>query len=283
MVDEKVLDSGLLIRFDINKGRFKNVLYFHNVKITTILKHYPHLVLILLVACVSQSADEPPKKIQTGSEQMNQYLPLLDGKNVAVVVNHTSMVGSSHLVDSLRKRGIKIQKVFGPEHGFRGQASDGEAVENEISDDFDIISLYGNNYKPTAEDLEAVDIVVFDIQDVGTRFYTYTSTMHYVMEACAENDVPVIILDRPNPNGHYIDGPILDPDFQSFVGMHPIPVVHGLTVGELAKMINSEGWLANQIQCDLTVIPVSNYTHSDQWSLSIPPSPNLPTDIAIGW
>ena len=221
--------------------------------------------------------------VRVGADQLDIFLPLLRNKNVALVVNHTSLVGNTHLADTLKSFGISIKKVFAPEHGFRGAAADGE----KINDSFDqktglpIVSLYGANRKPTPEQLADVDIVIFDIQDVGTRFYTYISTMHYVMEACAEQDKKLIILDRPNPNGSYIDGPIRVPELKSFVGMHPIPIVHGLTVGELARMINGEGWLENGLTCDVEIISVKNWKHDDFYSLPVKPSPNLPNDQAV--
>jgi uncharacterized protein YbbC (DUF1343 family) len=186
-------------------------------------------------------------------------------------------------VDSLLKSKVKVTKVFSPEHGFRGKADAGEKISNEKDSKtgLPIISLYGNHRKPTSQDLENIDQMVFDIQDVGVRFYTYISTLHYVMEACAENDIPLLILDRPNPNGHYIDGPILDKKFKSFVGMHPVPIVHGMTIGEYAKMINGEKWLKNGLQCELKVIKVKNYSKEKPYSLPIKPSPNLPNDRAI--
>lgn len=188
-----------------------------------------------------------------------------------------------HLVDSLLSLNIKIQKVFAPEHGFRGKADAGEVVKDgmDTQTNLPIISLYGKNKKPSKEQLKGIDVVVFDIQDVGARFYTYISTLHYVMEACAEAKIPVIVLDRPNPNGHYIDGPVLELKHKSFVGMHPVPVVYGMTIGEYAQMINGEQWLANGIQAKLTVIPLKHYTHQSTYSLPIKPSPNLPNDQAI--
>ncbi len=218
-------------------------------------------------------------RIQTGAEQIDAYLPGIMGKKTGFVVNHTSRIGEVHLVDTLISLGVSIPKIFAPEHGFRGEADAGEKIEDQKDPKTGIplISLYGSNKKPTKAQLNGLDVVVFDIQDVGARFYTYISTMHYVMEACAENDIPVIILDRPNPNGHYVAGPVLDPAFRSFVGMHPIPVVHGMTVGELAQMINGEGWLKNEIQCSLKVIPCKNYSRDSQYELPIPPSPNLRT------
>jgi uncharacterized protein YbbC (DUF1343 family) len=223
------------------------------------------------------------EKIQVGAEQLSLYVPELKNKNVALVVNHTSVVGRTHLVDTLRSLGIVIRKAFAPEHGFRGAAPDGAKI-NDGTDEktgLPIISLYGANRKPTPEQLADVDVVIFDIQDVGARFYTYISTMHYVMEACAEQGKKLIVLDRPNPNA-YVDGPVLkDTTLRSFVGMHPIPTVHGNTVGELARMINGEGWLKNKVKCDLEIIAVKNWTHDDDYSLAIRPSPNLPNDQSI--
>lgn len=232
--------------------------------------------------------------IRVGANQTEAYLKLLEGKRVGVVANQTSVIfkgfseagkwsGYTHLVDSLLVLGVDIKKVFAPEHGFRGKADAGELVKDGIDTktQLPIISLYGKHKKPSKEQLGDLDIVVFDIQDVGARFYTYISSLHYVMEACAEQGVPVLVLDRPNPNGHYVDGPILEKAHQSFVGMHPVPVVHGMTIGEYAKMINGEKWLANGVQCDLTVVPVKNYAHNLSYSLPIKPSPNLPNDRAI--
>ncbi len=217
-------------------------------------------------------------QIITGAERIATYFPLLEGKKVALIVNQTSIVGQSHLIDTLLKLGANIQVVFAPEHGFRGEADAGE----HIKDDKDpktglkVLSLYGKKKKPTQEDLNGVEIVVFDIQDVGVRFYTYISTLHYIMESCAENKIPLIVLDRPNPNANYIDGPILDPKFKSFVGMHPVPIVYGMTIGEYAQMINGEGWLENKTKCELTVIPCKNYDHNTFYELPVRPSPNLP-------
>jgi uncharacterized protein YbbC (DUF1343 family) len=221
--------------------------------------------------------------LKVGAEQFDLYLPMLKGKSVGLVVNHTAMVENSHLADTLRARGINIKKVFAPEHGFRGSAADGETVKDGIDTKtgLPIVSLYGANKKPKPEQIADLDILIFDIQDVGVRFYTFISTLHYVMEAAAENGKKVIVLDRPNPNGSYIDGPILDSAVTSFVGMHPIPIVHGLTVGELAMMINGEGWLDNGVKCDLEVIKLKGWTHNDSYSPPLRPSPNLPNDQAI--
>lgn len=224
--------------------------------------------------------------ILTGGEQAELYLPLLEGKKVGFVGNQTSIMPQSdnkHVVDFLLEKGIQVKKVFVPEHGFRGTADAGEKVDNSVDQKtgLPIVSLYGNNKKPTAAQIADLDVVIFDLQDVGTRFFTYISTMHYVMEACAEQGKKVIVFDRPNPNGGYIDGPMLKPGFESFVGMHNIPIVHGLTVGELAQMINGEKWLKGGVTVDLEVIPAANWTHQMAYSLPVKPSPNLPTDLAI--
>lgn len=222
------------------------------------------------------------QKIVNGAEQMETLLPLLNNKRVALVVNQTSMTGNTHLLDTLLASNINIKKVFAPEHGFRGNADAGETVKNgkDISTGIPIQSLYGKNKKPTPQQMQDIDVVVFDIQDVGARFYTYISTMHYVMEACAENHKELIITDRPNPCD-YTDGPVRIKELKSFVSMHPIPVLHGCTVGELAQMINGEGWLAGKRKCKLTVIPVKGWKHGDSYSLPVKPSPNLPNDQAI--
>lgn len=222
------------------------------------------------------------QKIISGAEQTERLLPLLKGKRVALVVNQTSMAGKTHLLDTLVASGIQIKKVFAPEHGFRGDADAGEAIKNgkDVRTGVSILSLYGKNKKPTAEQLRDVDIVLFDIQDVGARFYTYISTMHYVMEACAENGKQLLVTDRPNPCD-YVDGPVRQRNQKSFVGMHAIPVLHGCTVGELAQMINGEGWLANGAKCSLTIIPVEGWKHGQPYSLTVKPSPNLPNDQAI--
>lgn len=226
--------------------------------------------------------------IKTGAENTGLYLDLLKGKNVAVVGNQTSIIASknnkiTHLIDSLLSLKINVKKVFAPEHGFRGEADAAEIVKNGVDTKtgLPIISLYGKNKKPTADQLKNIDVVVFDIQDVGARFYTYISTLHYVMEACAEAGIPVLIFDRPNPNAHYIDGPVLEIEHKSFVGMHKVPVVYGMTIGEYGKMINGEKWLEKGLQCDLTIIPLKNYTHNSEYSLTVRPSPNLPNDTSI--
>jgi uncharacterized protein YbbC (DUF1343 family) len=223
------------------------------------------------------------KDIQTGAAQINKYLPLLAGKRVAIIANPTSLINKTHLVDTLLSLKINIKKIFSPEHGFRGIADAGETVhsDKDKKTGLPIISLYGKHMKPTKEDLADVDVLVYDIQDVGVRFYTYISTMSNCMDAAAENKKTFIVLDRPNPNGYYIDGPMLDLTFKSFLGMHPVPLVYGMTCGEYAKMVNGEGWLTNKLTCDLKVIPVINYTHFDMYQLPVKPSPNLPNMKAV--
>lgn len=222
-------------------------------------------------------------KIEVAAAQIAKYLPLLKDRKVGIVANHTSMINNTHLVDSLVALKVNVVKVFSPEHGFRGKADAGEKVNSDFdaTTGLPIISLYGKNKKPTPKQIADLDVLIFDIQDVGARFYTYISTMHYIMEAAAENNKKVIILDRPNPNGHYVDGPILEKEFSSFIGMHQVPIVHGMTVGEYAQMINGEGWLANGKKCDLTVIKTVNYTHKSLYQLPIKPSPNLPNMASV--
>ena len=240
-----------------------------------------------------QNSEKEDVSIKTGAERTDLYVELLKGKKVAVVGNQTSIIEKRgknkekrdfiHVVDSLISLGINVQKVFAPEHGFRGEADAAELVKDgkDTKTGLPIISLYGKNKKPTATQLENIEVVIFDIQDVGVRFYTYISTMHFVMEACAALNIPVIIFDRPNPNAHYIDGPVLEMEHTSFVGKHPVPVVYGMTIGEYGQMINGEKWLKNGIKCDLTVIPLENYTHTSDVHLAVRPSPNLPNDKSI--
>jgi uncharacterized protein YbbC (DUF1343 family) len=262
------------------------------------MKHFALPLIVLFcfqyAFCQSQTKPSPASKpaydkplIRMGAERMDLYVPQLKGKKIGIVTNHTALVGTYgkevHLVDTLLKQDVSIQKIFVPEHGFRGKADAGEKVDNSVDSKtrIPLVSLYGDNKKPSVTDLKDLDIILFDIQDVGARFYTYISTMHYVMEACAENNIPLVILDRPNPNGFYVDGPVLKPEFKSFVGMHPIPIVHGLTIGELAKMINGEKWLEGGKECRLTVIPCENYHHNETYKLIEKPSPNLPNMNAI--
>lgn len=270
------------------------------------------LIFTLFLFIITLGCDKSNKKEDTafiddsndivvGANQTHLYIDLIKGKNVAVVANNTSVIfkkdqanSHKHLVDSLISLGIKITRVFSPEHGFRGDADAGESLQDsiDVKTGLPIISLYGKNEdpkqkqiynyrKPVPKHLQNVDVVVFDIQDVGVRFYTYISTLHNVMEACAENGIPLIVLDRPNPNGYYIDGPVLEEQSKSYAGLGPIPIVYGMTIGEYAKMTNGEKWLENGIQCDLNVIPLKNYTHSSTYSLPIRPSPNLPNDKSI--
>ncbi|MBL0286703.1 MAG: DUF1343 domain-containing protein [Bacteroidetes bacterium] len=218
-----------------------------------------------------------------GAQNLKSYIGLLKDKKIALVVNQTSTIGNTHLVDSLVKLKVNIVKIFGPEHGFRGTADAGEHIENgkDPKTGIPVISLYGDNKKPTPSQLADIDLVIFDIQDVGARFYTYISTLHYLMEACGENNKKVLILDRPNPNGHYVDGPVLQNGFESFVGMDKIPVVHGMTIAEYALMLNGEKWLKNGVQCELEIVKCQNYTHQTPYSPPIPPSPNLKDLSAI--
>lgn len=213
-----------------------------------------------------------------GASRTELYLPLLQNKNVGVVGNQTSIVNGTHLVDTLLSLNVNVVKIFSPEHGFRGTADEGAHISSGIDEKtgLPIVSLYGKNKRPTAEQLQGIDILLFDLQDVGVRFYTYISTMTYVMEAAAENNVPVVVLDRPNPNGFYVDGPVLEPENSSFVGMHQVPVVYGLTIGEYAKMVNGERWLKDSVQCNLTIIPMGNYNRNAIYKLPVKPSPNLP-------
>ena len=238
----------------------------------------------------SEITENKSQDIIVGANRTAAYLPLLQGKKVGIVANQSTVIFSeegqqqyTHLVDSLKALNVNLIKVFAPEHGFRGTADAGETITDgkDSKTGLPIISLYGDNKKPTPEQLKGIDVLLFDLQDVGARFYTYISTLHYVMEAAAENAIPLIILDRPNPNGHYVDGPVLDPAHSSFVGMHPVPVVHGLTIGEYGRMINGENWLKNKIQTDLNVIGMENYDHSKRYKLPVKPSPNLPNEQAV--
>ncbi len=251
----------------------------------------PEIENSISAAYIAQDTSKTAKNIIVGANLTSLYIPILKNKNVAIVGNQTSVIFKDsvtnqnyiHLVDTLLSRDIKIKKVFAPEHGFRGKADAGELVSDgkDTKTGLPVISLYGKNKKPSKASLSNVDIVVFDIQDVGVRFYTYISTLHLVMQSCAENKIPILILDRPNPNAHYIDGPTLDPKHSSFLGMHPIPLVHGMTIGEYARMINGEGWLEKGLKCDLSVIEIKDYNHKASYHLPIRPSPNLPNDVAI--
>ncbi len=265
------------------------------------MKAFRYFFKILLIFCVltettaahashagpvKPNAAEKNGKIITGADQTDLYIGYLKGKNIGMVINQTSVIGKNLTlsVDSLLKLGIAVKKVFGPEHGFRGNASNGAEVSNAIDakTGLPVVSLYGNkHYKPTPSDLQGLDLIIFDIQDVGARFYTYLSTLHYVMEACAENNIELMILDRPNPNGFCVDGPVLDTVNRSFIGLNPIPIAHGLTIAEYAQMLNGEGWLKNHVQCKLKIIKVANYAHSDTYVLPVNPSPNLNTEQSI--
>lgn len=237
----------------------------------------------------SKAIETPSQKIKnlaikTGAENYETYLPLFENKKIGIVTNPTGIVeNKKHLVDFLIEKKVDLQKIYAPEHGFRGTADAGEIIKDgkDIKTNLPIISLYGNNKKPKSEQLEGIDIMLFDIQDVGARFYTYISTLHYVMEACAENNIELLVFDRPNPNGSIVDGPVLEMEQKSFVGMHSIPVLHGMTIGEYAKMINGEKWLANGIQCKLKVVPCAYYNREMNYNLPVKPSPNLPNDQSI--
>jgi uncharacterized protein YbbC (DUF1343 family) len=244
----------------------KNILYFSISFAITFL-------LMLKTGC------QTDKRIIPGAERTGSYFPVISGRKVAVAANQTSMIGAVHLVDSLIASGIDVVRIFSPEHGFRGNEDDGVLVGDGTDPEtgIQIRSLYQENKKPGKTDLEDIDFVIFDIQDVGTRFYTFISTLHYIMEACAENNKGLIVLDRPNPNGFYIDGPVLEPEYKSFVGMHEVPLVYGMTIGEYAMMINGEGWLGGGLKCNLTVIACENYDHLSKYDLPVKPSPNLPT------
>jgi uncharacterized protein YbbC (DUF1343 family) len=248
-------------------------------------------LLFFNISCAEKRVNDAPahhesfadNPVKVGAERMELYLPSLVGKKVAVCGNQTSKVGHVHLVDTLLASGVEIVKIFCPEHGFRGEAEAGATISSSVDQKtgIPIISLYGNSKKPATAQMSGIDILLFDIQDVGCRFYTYISTLHYVMESTAENGVQLYILDRPNPNGYFMDGPVLNLKYQSFVGMHPVPVVHGMTIAEYAQMINGEKWLKNGVQCKLQIIPIENWNHTLRYPLPCPPSPNLPTEEAV--
>ena len=248
-------------------------------------------LVVMIISCLSllgcketpQQVSENTLPLQVGAANYDAYIPALKGKRVGLVVNQTSEINGQHLVDLLLDRGVKVSKIFAPEHGFRGDHDAGAHVKSTVDakTGIDVVSIYGSNKKPTPEVLADLDVIIFDIQDVGVRFYTYISSMHYMMEAAAENDKSFIVLDRPNPNIAYVDGPILDPQFRSFVGMHEIPVLHGMTVAELAQMIKGEGWINNADKLNLTVVPVVNYERTMSYELPVKPSPNLPNAQSI--
>ena len=247
------------------------------------MKRFKYLLFALTISVSSAYCLGSRKDPIPGAYQIELYKQLIEGKTVAVVANQTSMIGKTHLVDNLLSIGIDIRVIFAPEHGFRNMADAGERIENskDTETGISLISLYGTHLKPTTEDLAGIDIIIFDIQDVGARFYTYISTLHYILESCAENHVKCLVLDRPNPNGFYFDGNVLDTAYSSFVGMDPVPIVHGMTVGEYAQMINEEGWLKSGVKCDLTVIKCKNYTHKTLYELPVKPSPNLPNQTSV--
>ena len=255
------------------------------------MNRYRSLMAILAILHVNsckpiahnqQSLQSTPNLL-TGADQTEKYLPLLIGKRIGILANPTTVIGQTHLVDSLQKLGIQIVKVFGPEHGFRGNASAGAKVSDEIDPvtGIPVISLYGSKSKPSKEDLPDIDLMIYDLQDVGCRFYTNINALARLMEACAENNKELLILDRPNPNGYFIDGPVLDMKLKSGIGMFPIPISHGLTIGEFAQMVNGEGWLANKEKCKITIISVANYSHVMPYTLPVKPSPNLNTQQSI--
>lgn len=258
------------------------------------------LWVILTTNCADPVSKETTKstesvpvqaEIVVGANRMEEYLPFLEAKRVGIVANQTTIVLNAnstrsrftHLVDTLLARDVELRKVFAPEHGFRGTADAGEKVKDGIDQKtgLPIISLYGKNRKPTREQLSDLDIVLFDIQDVGVRFYTYIATLQYVMESCAESGIPIIVLDRPNPNGHYVDGPTMELEYSGFLGLNAIPLVYGMTIGEYARMINEEGWLEEDVKADLSIIPLQNYTHDRKYTLPVRPSPNLPNAQAV--
>ena len=251
------------------------------------IKNTVLLFVLTFLSCRNHSNSQTQTSIVVGAQQTENYLPILKNKTIGIVANQTSVIfkkeGYTHLVDSLLSLNINIKKVFAPEHGFRGTADAGEYIKDGVDagSGVPIVSLYGANKKPDAQTLKDLDLIIFDIQDVGARFYTFLSTLHFMMETCAELGITILVLDRPNPNGHYVDGPVLDTTYSSFVGMHPVPIVHGMTVGEYAKMINGEGWLKSEKPCQLVVVPVQNYTHQTAYELPIKPSPNLPNATAI--
>ena len=243
----------------------------------------PFLLVGLIITVALAGTPIKDKPIKTGADQTDKYLSYLKGKRVALLANPTTIVGDKHFVDSMLKQGVNIVKVFGPEHGFRGNASAGIKVADEVdpTSGVKVVSLYGSKRKPSKEDMADVDLMIFDIQDVGCRFYTYINVLSHIMEACAENGKELLILDRPNPNGYLVDGPILDMKFKSGIGMFPIPIAHGMTIAEFAQMINGEGWLPNKMQAKLKIIKVANYAHDMDYTLPVKPSPNLNTQQSI--
>ena len=256
--------------------------------ISTHFRRKMMLFFFLFIATLTVSAQVKHRflyhsDIKTGAERFELYMGLIRDKNIGILANHTSVIRQTHLVDSLHRMKLRILKIFSPEHGFRGKLEAGEEYSDmtDPATGIPVISLYGKKQKPTAHDLEGIQVMLIDLQDVGVRFYTYVSSMQYMMEACAREGIQVIVLDRPNPNGYFIDGPVLDQKEKSFVGMNPVPLVHGMTLGEMAEMINGEGWLPKEVKCNLRVIPVFNYGHTDFYHLPLPPSPNLPNMASV--
>ncbi|MCB8994985.1 MAG: DUF1343 domain-containing protein [Bacteroidales bacterium] len=246
---------------------------------------YRSIFLILIFVSLTNCSGgmNAENKLLCGADQTELYLPLLKNKRVGILANPTSRISDKYLVDTLLSLGVNLKKIFAAEHGFRGNVADGIVIDDQTDNrtGLPIVSLYGKNKKPSPEQLADIDIIIFDVQDVGLRFYTFISTLHLLMEACAENGKELLVLDRPNPNGNFIDGPVLDRKFESFIGMDPIPVVHGMTIAEVARMINGEGWLKNGVSCKLYWVPCKNYLHTDSYSPPVPPSPNLPNLQAI--
>ncbi len=247
------------------------------------MKSYLRLVLLTTLPLLIFTINISGKTPVPGASRIELYREIIEGKAVAIVANQTSMTGQTHLVDNLLNIGTDVREIFAPEHGFRDLADAGEKISDakDPVTGIKLTSLYGTHFKPTASDLDGIEVVIFDIQDVGARFYTYISTLHYVMEACAENKIKLLVLDRPNPNGFYFDGNILDTAYSSFVGLHPVPIVHGMTIGEYAGMVNGEGWLKGGLKCDLSVIKCNNYDHMTYYELPVKPSPNLPNQNSV--
>ncbi|MBT4410557.1 MAG: DUF1343 domain-containing protein, partial [Bacteroidetes bacterium] len=241
------------------------------------------VLTVAVPAVLSQSISLKRQKVICGADQTDKYFERLKSAKIGLVANKSSMIGDVHLLDKMLKEGVHVVSIFCPEHGFRGEGEAGERIDDHLDPvtGIPVISIYGSKKKPDPDDLSGIDILVFDMQDVGARFYTYISTLHYVMEAAGELRIPLIILDRPNPNGFYVDGPIRESEFTSFVGMHPIPVVHGMTIGEYGLMINGEGWLSKSVQCEVSVVPCLNYDHLTAYELPVRPSPNLPNQISV--
>jgi uncharacterized protein YbbC (DUF1343 family) len=262
----------------MNNSGISFALYKHMNKVLLFISFF-----VLSFTNCNSEIKQPDNSVSVGAEQMQDFLPLIKNKKVGIVANPTSMVVNTHLVDTLLSNGIDIKVVFAPEHGFRGEAEAGETINSgtDMKTGLKIVSLYGDHKKPTKADLAEIECMIFDIQDVGVRFYTYISTLQYIMEACATEKIPLIILDRPNPNGYFVDGPVLDMKFKSFVGMQPVPVVHGLTIAEYATLLNGEKWLKDSVICDLRIIKMKRWTHRTKYTLPVRPSPNLPNDAAI--